>query len=292
MSAAQSGDTIMIAAGTFNIGDGAPPGQGTFGSVGSGHLPDNVTFVGAGEGQTIIIGNPRIASDTADFGAGVANGLTLKNMTLQYSGGNQYIMQWDAGNGGHNLTLDHVTLTGTSDGNAGSGNLSAVAGADGLTLNNVTYNVTTAAGGATTFIFGSGNDITVTGGHYIQCRRNDRPQYLRQLAHDRQRGRIHRRQPFPAERQRGRGSTLQRRRQHVRRRRLPAAEPVVPCRRGRQHLHDRRVGPGHPHQQQQFRAQLRSVRYHRDGQYVHRGRVPRRLPRLRSRSRPATSPCR
>ena len=166
MSAAQSGDTIMIAAGTFNIGDGAPPGQNTFGSVGAGHLPDNVTFIGAGEGQTIIIGNPRIASDTADFGAGVANGLTLKNMTLQYSGGNQYIMQWDAGNGGHNLTLDHVTLTGTSDGNAGSGNLSAVAGADGLTLNNVTYNVTTAAGGATTFLFGSGNDITVTGGHY------------------------------------------------------------------------------------------------------------------------------
>ena len=166
MSAAQSGDTIMIGPGTFNIGDGAPPGQGTFGSVGSGRLPDNVTFVGAGEGQTIIIGNPRIASDTADFGTGVANGLTLKNMTLQYSGGNQYIMQWDAGNGGHNLTLDHVTLTGTSDGNAGSGNLSAIAGADGLTLNNVTYNVTTVAGGATTFIFGSGNDITVTGGHY------------------------------------------------------------------------------------------------------------------------------
>ena len=157
MSAAQSGDTIMIAAGTFNIGDGAPPGQGTFGWVGAGHLPDNVTFVGAGEGQTIIIGNPRIASDTADFGAGVANGLTLKNMTLQYSGGNQYIMQWDAGNGGHNLTLDHVTLTGTSDGNAGSGNLSAIAGADGLTLNNVTYNVTTTAitPGPTTFIFGS-----------------------------------------------------------------------------------------------------------------------------------------
>ena len=119
MSAAQSGDTIMIGPGTFNIGDGAPPGQGTFGSVGSGHIPDNVTFVGAGEGQTIIIGNPRIASDTADFGTGVANGLTLKNMTLQYSAGNQYILQWDAGNGGHNLTLDHVTLTGTSDGNAG-----------------------------------------------------------------------------------------------------------------------------------------------------------------------------
>ena len=166
MSAAQSGDTIMIAAGTFNIGDGAPPGQDTFGSVGSGHLPDNVTFIGAGEGQTIIIGNPRIASDTADFGTGVANGLTLKNMTLQYSAGNQYILQWDAGNGGHNLTLDNVTLTGTSNGNAGSGNLSAIAGADGLTLNNVTYNVTTTAGGATTFIFGSGNDITVTGGHY------------------------------------------------------------------------------------------------------------------------------
>ena len=166
MSAAQSGDTIMIAAGTFNIGDGAPPGQSTFGSVGSGRLPDNVTFVGAGEGQTIIIGNPRIASDTADFGTGVANGLTLKNMTLQYSGGNQYIMQWDAGNGGHNLTLDHVTLTGTSNGNAGSGNLSAIAGADGLTLNNVTYNVTTTTGGSTTFIFGSGNDITVNGGHY------------------------------------------------------------------------------------------------------------------------------
>ena len=145
MSAAQSGDTIMIAAGTFNIGDGAPPGQGTFGSVGSGHLPDNVTFVGAGEGQTIIIGNPRIASDTADFGTGVANGLTLKNMTLQYSAGNQYILQWDAGNGGHNLTLENVTLTGTSDGNAGSGNLSAIAGADGLTLTNVTYNVTTTA---------------------------------------------------------------------------------------------------------------------------------------------------
>ena len=168
MSAAQSGDTIMIAAGTFNIGDGAPPGQNTFGSVGSGRLPDNVTFIGAGEGQTIIIGNARIASDTADFGTGVANGLTLKNMTLQYSGGNQYIMQWDAGNGGHNLTLDHVTLTGTSDGNAGSGNLSAIAGADGLTLNNVTYSVTTTATtpGPTTFIFGSGNDITVTGGHY------------------------------------------------------------------------------------------------------------------------------
>ena len=168
MSAAQSGDTIMIAAGTFNIGDGAPPGQATFGSVGSGHLPDNVTFVGAGEGQTFIIGNPRIASDTADFGTGVANGLTLKNMTLEYSGGNQYILQWDAGNGGHNLTLDHVTLTGTSNGNTGSGNLSAIAGADGLTLNNVTYNVTTTAStpGPTTFIFGSGNDITVNGGHY------------------------------------------------------------------------------------------------------------------------------
>ena len=39
MSAAGSGDTIMIAPGTFNIGDGAPPGQGTFGSVGSGHIP-------------------------------------------------------------------------------------------------------------------------------------------------------------------------------------------------------------------------------------------------------------
>ena len=166
MSAAQSGDTIMIAAGTFNIGDGAPPGQNTFGSVGAGRLPDNVTFVGAGEGQTIITGNARIASDTADFGTGVANGLTLKNMTLQYSGGNQYILQWDAGNGGHNLTLENVTLTGTSNGNAGSGNLSAVAGADGLTLNNVTYNVTTTTGGSTTFLFGSGNDITVSGGHY------------------------------------------------------------------------------------------------------------------------------
>ena len=166
MSAAQSGDTIMIGPGTFNIGDGAPPGQGTFGSVGSGHLPDNVTFIGAGEGQTIITGNPRIASDTADFGSGVPNGLTLKDMTLLYSSGNQYILQWDSGNGGHNLTLENVTLTGTSNGNAGSGNLSAVAGADGLTLTNVTYNVTTTTGGSTTFIFGSGNDITVTGGNY------------------------------------------------------------------------------------------------------------------------------
>ena len=166
MSAASAGDTIMIAAGTFNIGDGAPAGQGTFGSVGSGHLPDNVTFVGAGQGQTIITGNPRIASDTADFGSGVPNGLTLKDMTLQYSNGNQYILQWDSGNGGHNLTLQNVTLTGTSNGNAGSGNLSAISGADGLTLDNVTYNVTTTTGGSTTFIFGSGNDITVTGGHY------------------------------------------------------------------------------------------------------------------------------
>ena len=79
-----------------------------------------MTFVGAGEGQTIMIGNPRIASDTADFGTGVANGLTLKDMTLQYSGGNQYILQWDAGNGGHGLTLENVTLTGTSNGNAAS----------------------------------------------------------------------------------------------------------------------------------------------------------------------------
>ncbi len=166
MSAAQSGDTIMIASGTFNIGDGAPAGQGTFGSVGSGRLPDNVTFVGAGQGQTIIIGNPRIASDTADFGSGVPNGLTLRDMTLQYSNASQYILQWDSGNGGHNLTLQNVTLTGTSNGNAGSGNLSAISGADGLTLDNVTYNVTTTTGGSTTFIFGSGKDITVTGGHY------------------------------------------------------------------------------------------------------------------------------
>ena len=57
-------------------------------------------------------------------------------------------------------------MTGTSNGNAGSGNLSAISGADGLTLDNVTYNVTTTTGGSTTFIFGSGNDITVTGGHY------------------------------------------------------------------------------------------------------------------------------
>ena len=87
-------------------------------------------------------------------------------MTLQYSAGNQYILQWDAGNGGHNLTLENVTLTGTSNGNAGSGNLSAIAGADGLTLTNLTYNVTTTAitPGPTTFIFGSGNDITVTAG--------------------------------------------------------------------------------------------------------------------------------
>ena len=48
----------------------------------------------------------------------------------------------------------HVTLTGTNDGNAGSGNLSAMAGADGLTLEHVTYSVTTTAGGTTTFIFG------------------------------------------------------------------------------------------------------------------------------------------
>jgi Ca2+-binding RTX toxin-like protein len=168
MSAAQSGDTIMIGPGTFNLSDGTPPGQGTFGATGSGRLPDNVTFIGAGEGQTIITGNPRIASDTADFGTGVPNGLTLKNMTLLYSGGNQYILQWDSGNGGHNLTLENVTLTGTSDGNAGSGNLSAFSGADGLTLTNVTYNVTTATtpGQSTEFLFGSGNDITITGGHY------------------------------------------------------------------------------------------------------------------------------
>ncbi len=165
-SVAGSGDTIMIAPGTFNIGDGAPPGQGTFGSVGSGHIPDNVTFVGSGEGQTIITGNPRIASDAADFGTGVANGLTLKNMTLQYSSGNQYILQWDSGNGGHDLTLQHVTLTGTNNGNAGSGNLSAITGADGLSLDHVTYNVTTTTGGATTFIFGQGSDITITGGEY------------------------------------------------------------------------------------------------------------------------------
>ena len=215
MSAAQSGDTIMIAAGTFNIGDGAPPGENTFGSVGGGRLPDNVTFVGAGEGQTIITGNARIASDTADFGTGVANGLTLKNMTLQYSGGNQYILQWDAGNGGHNLTLENVTLTGTSNGNAGSGNLSAVAGADGLTLNNVTYNVTTTTGGSTTFLFGSGNDITVSGGHYPNVGGVDRPQYLRQLAHDRHGRHLRRRQPFLAERQRRRDDALRRRRQHI-----------------------------------------------------------------------------
>jgi serralysin len=166
MSAAGSGDTIMIAPGTYAIGAGAPPGQGTFGSVGSGHIPDNVTFVGSGEGQTIITGNPRIASDSADFGTGVANGLTLRDMTLQYSSGTQYILQWDSGNGGHDLTLQNVTLTGTSNGNAGTGNLSAIAGADGLTLDHVTYNVTTTTGGATTFIFGQGSDITITGGTY------------------------------------------------------------------------------------------------------------------------------
>ena len=123
-----------------------------------------MTFVGAGESQTIITGNPRIASDTADFGTGVANGLTLRNMTLQYSGGNQYILQWDSSSGGHNLTLQNVTLTGTNNGNAGS--LSAISGADGLTLDHVTYNVTTVSGGATTFIFAQGDDITITGGTY------------------------------------------------------------------------------------------------------------------------------
>lgn len=153
---AQSGDTILIAEGDYDLSAGAPGGQSTFSAA-----ADNVTIKGAGEGLTTITGNPRIANNSADFGSTVPNGLTLQDMTLEYANASGYVMQWADVDGGKDLTLENVTFTGTH-----AGGFSDVRGADNLTLTNVTYDVTTPMGGNVRFLFGEGENISITGGTY------------------------------------------------------------------------------------------------------------------------------
>jgi Ca2+-binding RTX toxin-like protein len=156
LEVAQSGQTILIAEGDYDLSAGAPGGQSTFSAA-----ADNVTIRGSGEGLTNITGNPRIANNSADYGSTVPNGLTLKDMTLEYANASGYVMQWVDVDGGKDLTLENVTFTGTH-----VGGFSDVRGADNLTLTNVTYDVTTALGANVRFLFGEGDNITIAGGTY------------------------------------------------------------------------------------------------------------------------------
>ncbi len=156
LEVAQSGQTILIAEGDYDLSEGAPGGQSTFSAA-----ADNVTVRGSGEGLTTITGNPRIANNSADYGSTVPSGLTLKDMTLEYDNASGYVMQWVDVDGGKDLTLENVTFTGTH-----VGGFSDIRGADNLTLTNVTYGVTTPGGGNVRFLFGEGENITITGGTY------------------------------------------------------------------------------------------------------------------------------
>jgi len=155
---AGSGDTILVADGAYDLADGGP--QATFSAV-----ADDVMIVGAGEGNTTITGNPRIASVSADYASEAPNGLTLKDMTLEYDNGSGYIMQWDDGQGGQNLNLENVTFTGTHAGT--NGYLSDIRGADGLNLTNVTYDVVQpGSGNHVGLLFANGDGIGITGGTF------------------------------------------------------------------------------------------------------------------------------
>jgi hypothetical protein len=154
---ANNDDVILLSPGTHDITEGG--GAPTF----AGHSKTGLTFLGAGQGVTIIEGNARVANLAADGGR--PTGMTLEGMTLSYENASGYIMQWGTTNNVTDLTLRDVTFTGTHIGNTivEFAPYSDVRDADGLTLDGVVVSLVGSESSPRTthFLFGQGDGITI-----------------------------------------------------------------------------------------------------------------------------------
>jgi Ca2+-binding RTX toxin-like protein len=193
LSAASSGDTILLDPGTFNItsttnSGAAGSAPATFSQFGTKAL----SIEGAGSSLTTVVGNARIYVGQLDRSGGVPLDLNLSNFRLQYAIASGYILQYgdyifnslgydqggnlyyDAANGIVGLSLADISFSGSHAG-AGSGTsyLQAVAGYTSagsgrldLNLDRLDVALTGQAGfngssGGGSFLYGQGEGITL-----------------------------------------------------------------------------------------------------------------------------------
>jgi hypothetical protein len=95
LSAAASGDTILLDPGTFNITSTTTPAAAgrapaSFAQFGAKAL----SVVGAGSSLTMVVGNARIYVGQLDRNAGVPLDLNLSSIRLQYALASGYILQY------------------------------------------------------------------------------------------------------------------------------------------------------------------------------------------------------
>ena len=201
INAAANGDTIQLTTGTFDITSSGfsttSPGTSpaTFARFGNKSL----TFKGVSQGGSIVNGNPRIFTVQQDGASGIPTDINLQSMTLNYSGGSGYILQFGdkiyaagadpCGNQYFNsvnvirgVDIVDVAFSGTSaGGNGAAGTYMEIssgytaAGAAPLNFNfaNSTVNLTGQAGfnpavpsGGSAFLQAQGDGISITGSNF------------------------------------------------------------------------------------------------------------------------------
>jgi hypothetical protein len=197
ISASLTGDSIIIAAGSWSITDGGPPtlafaaGPNIYSISGFTSATQWLAFSGAGNdgdaSTTTITGNSRLFVDNSD--GDPPTKIDIRNLDFLYSGASGYILQTGSfgqltGATPSEIFLDNLSFRGTHAG-AGSatsnpfGNFGAVLGFQKFTFSNSTvslnqgsptvqasFNGTQAVSGGSSFLMlqggiGTGNNLTI-----------------------------------------------------------------------------------------------------------------------------------